>query len=127
MKRILPTLLGVIVVFGLFAAVGYTGYRFGYTQGVQAGADGGNIYPWPRPFDDIAPRGMPMHRFGFERGWDRGGYPMMGFGFFSPWIWLWRVALLALIIWFVWWLFSRSGWRLTRQTTVPDPPKTKNE
>jgi len=129
MKRTLLTLLAVVVVLGLFAATGYTGYRFGYAQGVQATAN--SNMPGLRPFDDFGPRGMPMHRFGFERGFQRdlgpGGFPMMGYGFFSPWILFGRLAVLALIVWFVYWLFTRSGWRLTRQTTESAPPKTENE
>jgi len=129
MKRTLLTLLAVVVVLGLFAAAGFTGYRVGYAQGMQATANGN--MPELRPFDDFGPRGMPMHRFGFERGFQRdfgpGGFPMMGYGFFSPWILIGRLAVLALIVWFVYWLFTRSGWRLTRQTTESAPPKTENE
>ena len=40
MKRVLLTLLAVFVVVGLFAAAGYTGYRFGYAQGIHDTADG---------------------------------------------------------------------------------------
>jgi hypothetical protein len=129
MKKILLSLLIGIVVIGLFAAAGYTGYRFGYAQGVQTTANGDDARLELRPFDGFGPRGMPMHRFGFERGfqreWGPGGLPMMGFGFFSPWILLGRIAVLALIIWFVYWLFARSGWRLTRQTTGSVPPKNE--
>ncbi|HET9589430.1 MAG TPA: hypothetical protein VFO91_11645, partial [Anaerolineales bacterium] len=79
-----------------------------------------------RLFDNFGPRGMPMDRFGFERGFPRrfGDFPMMGFGFFSPLIWLGRIAVLALILWFVYWLLTRSGWRLTRevQATESQPP-----
>lgn len=131
MRKILLTLLAVIVALGLFAAAGFTGYRFGYAQGVQAAANGDNLLPGLRPFDDFGPRGMPMHDFGFERGyprgWDRGGFPMMGFGFFSPWVLLGRIAVLALMVWFVYWLFMRSGWRLTRQASESTPPKTESQ
>jgi hypothetical protein len=123
MKRILLTLLVIIVVLGLFGAAGYTGYRYGYAQGAQVTASGET--PQLRPFDDFNPRGM--RGFGIDRGFaqdfGRGRFPMMGFGFFSPWRWLGPLALLALVL-FVYWLFTRSGWRLTRQTTesVPPPP-----
>lgn len=129
MKKVLLGLLAVIVVVGLFAAVGYTGYRFGYVQGVQAAANGDAARPGLRPFDEVGPRGMPMHNFGFGRGSQRGlgGFPMMGFGFFSPWMLLGRLAVLALIVWFIYWLFTRSGWRLTRQTTESVPPKMESE
>jgi hypothetical protein len=124
MKKVLLTLLAALVLLGLFAAVGYAGYRFGYTQGAQITANG--RAPELRPFD-----GWGL-RFGIERGFPRGfgmrGFPMMGFGFFSPLLFLVRLAVLALILWFVYWLFTRSGWRLTRQTTEPvPPPKTENE
>jgi hypothetical protein len=69
--KVLLTLLVVIVVLGLFAATGYTGYRYGYAQGIQAAANGSNALPGFRPFNSFGPRGMPMHRFGFERGWDQ--------------------------------------------------------
>jgi hypothetical protein len=132
MKKVLLSLLAALVVLGLFAAIGYAGYRFGYAQGAQAApstADG--QAPELRPFDGWNLRRMPMHDFGFERRFERGvgmrGFPMMGVGFF-PLILLGRIIVLALIIWFVYWLFTRSGWRLTRQTieTVP-PPKMEDE
>ncbi|RPJ27344.1 MAG: hypothetical protein EHM33_08350 [Chloroflexi bacterium] len=129
MKKILLTLPIVIVVLGLFAATGYAGYRFGYARGVQTTVNGNDTRPGLRPFDEVGPLGMPMHRFGFERGfqreWGPGGLPMMGFGFFSPWILLGRIAVLALSVWFIYWLFARSGWRLTRQTTGSVPPKNE--
>lgn len=128
MKRVLLTLLAVVLVLGLFAAVGFTGYRFGYA-GAQATANGDAPPPRLRPFDNFG----PMHDFGFERGFhrgfDRGGFPMRGFGFFSLWAFLWRIALLALIVWFIYWLFTRSGWQFTRtaQTTAPPPKPAEPE
>lgn len=133
MKKVLLSLLAALVVLGLFAVVGYAGYRLGYAQGAQAAqstADG--QAPELRSFDRSNPRRMPMHDFGFARGFERGfgmrGFPGMGFGFFSPFLFLVRLAVLGLVLWFVYWLFTRSGWRLTRQTTEPvPPPKTENE
>jgi hypothetical protein len=60
----------------------------------------------------------------FERGFGPGRFPLMGFGFFSPLRWLMQIAVLGLIVFFIFWLFTRSGWRLTRQTTesLPPPP-----
>lgn len=124
MKRILLTLLAVFVVMGLFAAVGYSGYRFGYTQGIRDTADGEIIRPGFGRFDEFRPDRMPMWSFGFERGMAR-GLPMMGFGFFPLLGLLWRIAILALIVWFAYWLFTRSGWRLTREpqsSATPPPP-----
>ncbi len=54
----------------------------------------------------------------------------MGFGFFPLIASLARALVLALlfvvVIGFIFWLFTRSGWRLTRavQTTAP-PPSTE--
>lgn len=128
MKRIVLGLLAVIVVFGLFAAAGYAGYRFGYAQGAQA-ATNGTPPPQLRSFDELSPRQMPMHRFGAERGFPRGegpgSFPMMGFGFF-PLMFLGRFVVLALIIWFVYWLFTRSGWHLTRQPVETRQPAESN-
>ncbi len=121
MKKVLLSLLAVIVVLGLFAAAGYTGYRIGYAQALQTGANGNTRTPALRPFDDFGPRGMPMHRFGLERGFGRGGFPGMGFGFFFPLLFLMRIAILVLVVWFIYWLFTRSGWHITRQPVETRP------
>ncbi|HLO17480.1 MAG TPA: hypothetical protein VK206_21790 [Anaerolineales bacterium] len=134
MKKVILTLLGIIVVLGLFAAAGFAGYRLGFAQGVRLTANGNATRPQQpqqvRPFDNFGPRGMPMRPFGndFGRGIRRGfgGFPMMGFGFFGPVMFLGRILVFALIIWFVYWLFTRSGWQLVRTTqtttTTPTPP-----
>ena len=122
MKRVLLTLLTVVVVLGLFAAAGFAGYRFGYMRGAQISANGGAPNQQLRPFDHFDRGGMPMPRFGdnfgrgFHRGFGFGGGPMlgMGFGIFSLFGLLMRLAIFALILWFIYWLFTRSGWRLTR-------------
>ena len=129
MKKVLLTILALLVVLGLFAATGYAGYRFGYVQGAQFTASGNA--PRLRPFDEVIPRGMPMRNFGreierdFNRGFRPDGFRRMGFGFFSPILFLGSIALLGLALSFIYWLFSRSGWRLTRTppvaaTTPPD-------
>ena len=131
MRRFILTLLALILVLGLFAAVGFAGYRFGYARGVQATASGETLRPQIGPFGGFGPNRMPMHNFGFERGFQRGwdrGFPMLGIGFFPLWGLLWRILVLGLIVWFVYWLFTRSGWQLTRTTqtataaTPPAPP-----
>jgi hypothetical protein len=124
MKKVLLGLLAGIVVLGLFAAAGYAGYRFGYAQGVQTSANGNATRPQPRlrPFDDFGRRGMPMHPFGFERGFRRSGFPMMGFWFFGPLRFFGSILVLALVVWFIYWLVARSGWRLTRQPAETPPP-----
>jgi hypothetical protein len=128
MKRLLLTLLGIILVLGLFAAAGYTGYRVGYVQGLQQTIANGDSIPRElRPFDSFGPQRMPMHNFGFERGFgrgfDRGRFPMMGFGFFSPLMFLGQIFVLALIIAFIYWVFTRSGWQITRTNQTQANPK----
>ena len=133
MKRVLLTLLAVVVVLGLFAAAGFTGYRFGYAQGARAAVNGDEVRPQIGPFRDFGPNRMPMRDFGFERGFHREfgmhGFPGMGFGFFSIFGLLGRIAVLALVVGFIYWLFTRSGYRLTRtvQTTEPEPQPVEPE
>jgi uncharacterized membrane protein len=118
MKKVLLTLLAVVVFLSLFAAVGFTGYRFGYARGAGTAANGDEVRPGVGPFDDFGPNRMPMREFGFNRGFHREfgmrGFPGMGFGFFSIFGLLGRIAVLGLIVWFIYWLFTRSGYRLTR-------------
>jgi hypothetical protein len=125
MKRVLLTLLAVVVALGLVAAVGFTGYRFGYAQGARVAAGGDELRPRVGPFNEFGPNRMPMREFGFDRGFHRGfgmrGFPGMGFGFFSPLMLLGRIAVLALIGWFIYWLFTRSGYRLTRTVEAREP------
>ena len=131
MKKILLTLLAVVLALGLFAAVGYTGYRLGYANGVQAAANPDTARPGPRLFDDFGPRGprgFGMDRE-FQRGFGPGGFAMRGFGFFAPLRFLVQIAVLVLVFGFFYWLFARSGWRLTRtvQTTGTPPPPVETE
>lgn len=116
MKKVLLTLLAVIVVLGALASAGFVGYRIGYNQGVISD---GNAPLFMRP-DRMNPNTMP----GFRRDsglWNQPyHFPMMGrgdFGFniFFPLRFLWNIAILALVAWFVYWLFTKSGWQITRQ------------
>ena len=133
MKKVLLTLLAVVLILGLLGTAGFAGYRFGYMRGAQITANGNPSGPQLRPFDNFDRRGMPMHNFGddlgrgLRRGFGMRGFPMMGFGFFSPLMFLGRIVVFALIIWFIYWLFTRSGWRLTRQTIENSPSKTETK
>src|SRR5688500_8587075 len=106
MRRILLSLLAVVIIAGLFAATGYAGYRFGYSQGAQGTqptANGDDIpRPGLRPFDDFGPRGRPDRDFRsdreFRRGFGMRGFPMMGFGFFSLFRFLIQIVVLGLIV-----------------------------
>ena len=125
MRRILLSILAVIVIAGSFAATGYAGYRLGFAQGAQSTWNGDEIpSPGSRPFVEFGPRGMPGRDFRFDREFRRGfgmrGFPMMRSGFFSPVMFLGQILLLALIAGLVYWLITRSGWRLTRTTPMPE-------
>lgn len=135
MNKVLLALLTIVVVFGLISATGYAGYRLGFAQGMEQRATGAG--PDVRPFERMGPGRMPMHEFGFGRGFHRGfdGSPLWIFGFVSLFGLLWRVAIIALIVWFAYWLVTQSGWRLIRtaQTvesqpapSIPEPKESKN-
>ena len=146
MKKVLLTLLSVIVVLGVLAGAGFVGYRIGYKQAARAVASKTNTTAQlPQQNKGFDPQRMPMQNFnrgfepqnmpmlrdfdnGFEHGFNRGmgprGFGMMGrggrgFGFFSPFFLLIRVAVWALIIWVIYMVVKGSGWRLslTRQPT----------
>ena len=133
MKKVLLTLLGIIVVAGILAGAGFVGYRIGYNQAAreivkktaQVPSQNNNQpapnMPMLRNFEKgFGLRGMPMHNFGngFDRGFGPGGMMMSrgrGFGFFGLIGFLIRIAVFALIIWVIYMLFKGSGWRLTRE------------
>jgi len=133
MKRVLFTLLGIVLVVGVLAGAGFAGYRMGYMRGVAATNNGTvKVIPQVR---DFVPGGLPMHNFerGFNRGFGPGGmgFGMMergmlhrgGFGFFAPLFLLARVAFWGLIIWLVYKVIQNSGWTLTRKPA--DAPKVE--
>ena len=69
MKKVLLSLLVVILALGLLGAAGYAGYRVGFTQGMitasaATNGNGQSVNPW----FGMSPRGMPMHNFGNQRG-----------------------------------------------------------
>ena len=126
MKKVLLTLLVVVVILAGLSAAGFAGYRYGYAQGLQTAA-GGDAQANPRGFG-FGPNQMPMHGYGFDRdlGPGRGfehGFGMMpgtrmGLGFLGPIGFVARIAFWVLVIWAVYMLVTRSGWRLTR-TAAP--------
>jgi hypothetical protein len=127
MKKVLLSLLVIVIALGLLGAAGYAGYRYGFTQGMVVassnGANGQSVNPWL----GMGPRGMPMRNFGPQRGFDRDGFGMMGrggfgFGFFPLFGLLLRLLFWGLIIAGIVWLVTRSGWRLTRTVPVAAAP-----
>jgi hypothetical protein len=137
MKKVLLTILAVLVANGVLAGAGFAGYRIGYFQGIQVTSDG----TAPSFGRDRMPQ---FHPGLYDRGFDRGIAPShffimqrgRGFGFFSPFQFLWRIALLGLVVWLGYMLFRRSGWQLSvnRQQTgnpkadsiIPDEEKPKS-
>ncbi len=133
MKRVLLPLLAVLFVLGLLGAAGFAGYRLGFSQGILAASDGDRLFITPREFGfGMGPGRMPMHEFGFQRGFDQGGFGMMGrgFGFFAWFGILMRLMFWGLIVWAIYMLATRSGWRLTRTMPAPEtspPPLSTSE
>jgi hypothetical protein len=126
MKRLLLGLLTVVVILAALGAAGFAGYRYGFNQGALSTSNGGTGQVVPGfGFD---PHHMPMHNFGndeFNRRFSGGpGFNMMhrgmSFGFFSPLMFLLRIAFWGLVIWALYTLVARSGWRLTK--TAPASP-----
>lgn len=148
MKKVLLTLLGIVLVVGVLAGAGFIGYRIGYMRGAritQVVQVPNNLTP---PFDrndrfnqDKMPQfhpGMNDRNFGPEFAPNR--FPMMrngrGFGFFfAPLQFIWRIVVFGLIIWFFYWLFAKSGLQVSfnsRSVQTPAveasaPPKKENE
>ena len=127
MKKVLLTLLAIVVLIGILGGVGFAGYRIGYNHGALAIA-GDNIQRFDRPQfgRDEMPQFHPgMNDRNFKRGFAPNHFPMMqrggGFGFFSPFQFLWRIALFGLIIWLGYQLFRGNGWHLslTRHQAQP--------
>ena len=116
MKKVLLGLLAVVLILGVLGVAGLTGYRYGFDQGRLSASNGNDEFPAPR--FGFGPQRMPMHNFEFDRGFGHGGFSMMprgmGFGFFSPLIFLARIAFWVLVIWAIYTLIARSGWRLTK-------------
>lgn len=130
MRKVLLTLLVVVLIFAGLAAAGLAGYRYGYAQGVVASSD--DSAQQILPGFGYGMHRMPMHGFGLDRGFHRGfgmmqGGGMMGFGFFGPLFFLARIAFWGLVIWAIYMLVAHSGWRLTRtaQTVETQPAATQ--
>ena len=119
MKKVLLVILAAVLVLGVLAGAGYAGYQVGYSRAAQS--TGNPLFA--TRVEHFGPKDMPMHDFGkdFDRGFDRGmspdGFGRMhhghGFGFFSPILFLIRIAVLGLIVWLVYKMFRGNGWQLT--------------
>jgi hypothetical protein len=156
MKKVLLTLLGVIVVVGLLGGAGFIGYRTGFNQGTRAfAARQAAAAQLPPQNKNVNPNGQPPQNFnrgfgfqnmpgrnfgnGMNRSFNRGFGMMMnggrgfGGGFFGPFQFLFRIAVFAFIIWVIYMLFKGGGWTLTRQPAQqavkaePQAPEPKTE
>ena len=150
MKKVLLTLLGIIVVIGILAGAGFVGYRIGYNQAARAISvakgnaklpqqnNGVNPQGLPMMRNGFGPQGMPMLRNfgngldrGFNRGFGPGGFGMMGygrgFGFFGPLQFLVHVAIWALVIWLIYMVIKGSGWKLSLTRQPAQAVKTETQ
>ena len=137
MKKVLLTLLVVIVAVGFLVGAGFAGYRIGYRQGALSTStnttSNNNNTPFMHGFQ-FGQKDMPMQNFGrdldrnFNRGMRPGGFGVrggMGFGFFPPLMFLGQILFWGLIILFAYWLFTKSGWQLTRTRQPVEAPKVE--
>ena len=138
MKKWIIRIIVAILVIGAFAGVGFTAYQMGYSHGAQASVNIENKPPFAEHFDQGK---MPEFQSRFpDRGFDS-GFPHQefqmrhhggGFGFFSPFMFLARIALFGLVIWLIYMMFKGNGWQLSLTRNQPtenlvetDTPKKK--
>jgi len=118
MKKWIVRIILAIVVIGAFAGVGLAGYRLGLNQGAQFS---GKFDVGPQAMERFHKDGMSEFQFGFhhnDRGFHSGfggpgGFHGRGFGFMSPLFVLLKVAVLGLLAWVGYTLFTRNGWQLS--------------
>lgn len=128
MKKWIVRILVAVLVIGAFAAVGFVGYRTGFSHGAQVSANPDNAPRFAERFHrgDLPKSGF--HQRDFNRGFPEREFQRPhrgGFGFFSTFMPLARVALLGLVIWIAYMLFKGNGWTLslTRAGTSQTPPE----
>src|SRR5215203_6388000 len=135
MKKFLLGLLTVVLILAALGAAGFAGYHYGFNQGAVSASNGDTRQIVPG--FGFGPQRMPMHNFGndaFDRGQGGPGFNMrhrgMGFGMFAPLMFLLRIAFWGLVIWALYTLVARSGWRLTKtastSTVVETAPSDSN-
>lgn len=132
--------LAIILVVGMTAGAGFTGYRIGVVQGANLAADGTlpDFFMHGKSFDDVHGGQFGKGGFDHSRG-DSGGRGDFGrhsgfspFGFIFG---LFRLTVFAGLIWLGYTLVQRSGWRLVKteaaaapvQPAVEDVPTAQDE
>jgi len=151
MKKWILGIVITILALAALAGAGFAGYRIGFVQGARVTqavrTPNNNVVP---PFANRSNRynqnNMPQfHPWTNDRNFGPGfapnRFPVMrmgrgfGFFFFPPLQFLWHILLLGLVIWFLYWLFTKSGWQITRTNQSTDkapaveantPSKKKN-
>ena len=139
-RKWLTYTLGTLLTLIVLAAVAVASFRIGMMQNASfvrpAFARNFNNAPleMQKNFqDDKGSQGMQgnPHDNGWNemrgnrqnRGFDgRGGMP-----FFAPIFGLIRLAVLGLILWGIYMLVKKSGWRLTRVEATPAPAPDQND
>jgi hypothetical protein len=134
MKKWLIRILLVVVAIGALAGAGFAGYRIGLSQGMQLSGNFDDVPRFVERFHKDGIPGLPLGVHPNDRGFDREfgprGFHGRGFGLSSPIFFLLKVAVLGLIVWGVYKLFTGNGWQLsfTRQpteTTAHAPEETQ--
>lgn len=127
MKKWIVRILVAVLVIGAFAAVGFVGYRIGFSHGAQVAGDFENAPRFAQPFQrDEAPGfAVGSHQRGFPDRELQKNHRGRGFGFASPFFALIKIALFGLVIWVAYMLFKGNGWTLslTRVGTSQTPPE----
>ena len=137
-KKWLTYTLGTLLALAVLAAVGGAGYRIGMMQNKSFARDfNGAPSAMQRNFKENSgdqrmpgnfhsnggPQFMqenPHNRGFYNRGDTRGGR------FFFPFFGLVHLAVMGLIIWVVYKLVKKSGWRLSLTKTSPVPTPTQS-
>lgn len=145
MKKWIVRIIVALLVIGAFAGVGMVSYRIGYQQGVQ-GTNAGMpaLFGHAERFNQnplFRRDTMPQFHPGFSDDFNHRSMPVFGnsrftvmnhgsnFGFFSPFRFLFNIALLGLVIWLGYKLFKGNGWQLslTRQPTSEMKPEASKD
>ena len=133
MKRFLLTILAIVLIAGVLAGAGFTGYRFGYRQGTLAASKGDTLVPPIARGEAFHWKRMPMEGFGpgmphnFPPRWRPGDFGMMhrgrGFWIFPLFGFLIQLAIVGFIVWLVFKLLT--GWRFTLTRAAVESPKVE--
>jgi hypothetical protein len=116
MKKTLLVLLAVVVAVGALIGAGFAGFHIGYARGTMRPEGKADTFfgHYDRFFDNNRPgQGFQQNDLGFHRGFGPGGFHSRGFGFMFPSFALLKVAVLGLIAWGAYKLFTGNGWQLT--------------